>query len=113
MATIKTCDRCGKVLKGKRYFCGFLNPFGDDYDIEESIHVDLCGDCYDKFKKYFLKELSLKENKMLYASEEFMEVNRPIFENDIATSFPITEVDISEWQKDKLKEALNGNNKNM
>jgi hypothetical protein len=94
MATIKTCDRCGKALKGKRYFCGYLNPFGDDYAIEESIHVDLCGDCYDKFKKYFLK--------MLYASEEFIEVNQPIFENDI-----------SEWQKDKIKEALNGNNKNL
>ncbi len=90
MATIKTCDRCGKVLKGKRYLCGFLNPFGDDCDIEESIHVDLCGDCYDKFNNRFLKELSLKENK----SQNF-------------------ENDISEWQKDKIKEALNGNNKNM
>lgn len=89
MATIKTCDRCGKVLKGKRYFCGFLNPFGDDCDIEESIHVDLCGDCYDKFKKYFLKELSF------------------------ASPSAITGDDIWEWQKDKIKEALNGNNKNM
>lgn len=107
MATIKTCDRCGKVLKGKRYFCGFLNPFGDDCDIEESIDVDLCGDCYDKFKKYFLKDLSLKENNVLYPSMEFMEVNLPIFENDITASPQITEDYISEWQKDKIKEAPN------
>ena len=96
MATIKTCDRCGKVLKGKRYFCGFLNPFGDDYKIEESIHVDLCGDCYDKFNKYFLKE---------NGDVTFIRIPPPENEHFNST--------ISEWQKDKIKEALNGNNKNL
>ncbi len=69
MGTIKTCDRCGKIIDNKDvYLSGWFDSTseakGTNGDISDGF--DLCMECYYDFKHSYLKYfevVSLEEKK--------------------------------------------------